>query len=262
MINKLLNVFKTKPLLDSESADWIFEAFHWALTNFDSQEFFNRSKLIQPTNQFFPGGVNSVHAKAENIFKHTLNHAGLSHWPFQLQPPEHFQNLPVQPMNVDSFKRHSAKNTLPVLSSAQPIYISYNPQQTLKPEDLSSSYAHVLAQHLTVQSQQLPPGGPEYFAEGTEILAIFMGFGVMFSNSAYTFRGGCGSCYNAQANRQASLSENEVIFALALYCRLKDIPYSEATRHLKTHLKTNYKQAIKQIEDQQEHLSNLLAFKQ
>lgn len=258
----MLNLFKARPLIDQSSADWIFDTYAWALEYFDSNDFFTRSRLIQPSNEFFPGRVDSVHAKAENIFNATLSHAGLSHWPLVLQAPEQFQNSATPLLNIQSFERNSGKSKLPSLKTDQPLHLSYNPQQTLKPEDLSSSFAHNIAQQLAFQSQILPPGGSDYFLEGTEVLAIFLGFGVMFANSAYTFRGGCGSCYNAQANRQATLTENDVMFALALFCRLKEIPGSEATRFLKKHLRSSFKQATKQINAQpQEKLDKLLAFK-
>jgi hypothetical protein len=80
-----------------------------------------------------------------------------------------------------------------------------------------------MTQHLVAQSQLVPIGGENYFAEATEIVAVFMGFGILMSNSAYTFRGSCGRCYNADANRHASLSEDKMIFALAIFCRLKGI---------------------------------------
>jgi len=75
-----------------------------------------------------------------------------------------------------------------------------------------------------------------------------MGFGVLFANSAYTFRGGCGSCYNASANRQASLSENEILFALAVFCHLKKIDTKRANQGLKKHLKSSFTIARRQVE--------------
>jgi hypothetical protein len=257
----MFSVFKSQPLIEHESAEWIFDTFEWALKFFDSNEFFQRSRLIQPTNEFFAGNVDSVHNKAENIYRHTLNYAGLVHWPFELQKPELYQITPSPQLTLYAVERDSLKRSLPAIFSDEPLYISYNPQQTLKPEDLSSTFAHVIAQHLVAQSQQLPPGGPDYFAEGSEVLAIFMGFGVMFANSAYTFRGGCGSCYNGQSVRQATLSEDEVVFSLALYCILKQIPISEATRHLKKYLKGSFKRALKQINTQPQCLEKLVKFK-
>ncbi|MGY8869114.1 MAG: hypothetical protein ACKVJE_01615 [Pseudomonadales bacterium] len=256
----MLSMFKFRPLIDLSSADWIYDTFEWAMQSFDNEEFFQRSLLVQPTNEFFPGNVDSVHAKAENIFKHTLAYAGLAHWPFQLQPPELFENLPAHQIELTRLERNSTVSMLPVVYQ-HPLTLSYNPQQTLKPEDLSSSFAHVIAQHMLLQSHQLPPGGVDYLTEGSEVLAVFMGFGVMLANSAYTFRGGCGSCYNAQANRQASLSENEIVFALALYCRLKGIADSQAVACLKKHLKSNYKQACKQLDKRPDRLARLMEYK-
>ena len=53
------------------------------------------------------------------------------------------------------------------------------------------------------------------------------------------------------------LSEDEVIFSLALYCRLKKIPTSQATRHLKKYLKSSFKRALKQINNQTKNLEKL-----
>ena len=75
-----------------------------------------------------------------------------------------------------------------------------------------------------------------------------MGFGVMMANSAYTFRGGCGSCFNAASNRQANLTENEIIFALAMFCKLKKITAKEGTLHLKKHFKRPFLTASRQID--------------
>ncbi|SQD76914.1 hypothetical protein [Moritella yayanosii] len=258
----MLKIFRSKPLIDDASCEWMFDTFEWALTHFDPQEFFQRSQLIQPTNNFFPGNIDSRHGMAETIFDHVVKYAGLSHWPLQLQAPQSFSSQPPALLHLSVIKRNSsAPNTLPALIVSQPLAITYNPQQASKPGDLASSYAHHLAQHIVAQSQQLPPGGAEYFNASTEIVAIFMGFGIMMANSAYTFRGGCGSCYNAQANRQASLSEDNVVFALALFCRLKGISTSDATRNLKGYLRRDFKQALKQIEREPVRLQQLLALK-
>ena len=257
----MLNFFEPRLLIDPASADWLFDAYDWALANFDRAEFFSRSRLVQPSNEFFPGSVDNVHAKAETIFQHTLQYAGLKHWPFQLQAPEQFQPAPVQYLELHHNRRNSLANHSPVLTGQPVLALTYHPQQTLKPEDLSASFAHLLAQHLVSQTRIVPPGGPEFFAESTELLAIFMGFGVLFANSAHTFHGGCGGCGNAAANRQAALGEDEAVFALALYCRLKEIPTSDATQYLKKHLKPGFKRALKQIEGQPEQWQRLLSYR-
>jgi len=265
----MLSFFKASPLIESSSAEWIFDTYAWALNHFDCTEFYQRSRLVQPSNEFFSGRVDSVRAKAENIFQHTLNYTGLQHWPFQLQEPQQFQNCTPPLLELEKIERYSvnittataadAINTKPLAKiTADTLTLTYNPQQTLKPGDLAASLAHAIAQHLVMQSRQLPPGGADYLIEATELIGIFMGFGVLFANSAYTFRGSCASCFNASANRQATLSEDEVIFSLALYCRLKNISNAKATVFLKSHLKSTFKKASKQIDNNPDQLQRLL----
>lgn len=274
--------FSPKPLVDENSAEFIFTTVAWVLQNFDHQEFFQRTRLVAPSNEFFPGRVSSVEEKAQNIFQHTLTYAGLRHWPFQLKsmverelhsecqiPPEPQSELALIHRNssygTDLEKgleqgleqRIEQGQEVPVIISQTPLFVFYNPQQTLKPEDLSASYAHVLAQHLIIQSGLQPPGGSQFFAEASEVLASMMGFGVLLSNSAYTFRGGCGSCYNAMANRQPALTELDSVFTLALFCRLKGIPTKQGTQYLKKHLRSSYKIALKQIDQRLEQVNDL-----
>lgn len=259
---------KPKPLVDENTADFIFSTVAWVLQNFDHDEFFKRTRLVAPSNDFFPGRVSSVDEKAKTIFQHTLRYSGLLHWPFELRslvdPGLNSESL-IQPspqpelavIQRNSFPQGLVDTSVPVIITEQPLFVFYNPQQTLKPEDLSASYAHVIAQHLVIQSGQLPPGGSQFFAEASEVLASMMGFGILLSNSAYTFRGGCGSCYNAMANRQPALTEVDSVFVFALFCRLKGIDYASATKHLKKYLRPNYKRAMKQINQRLKQVNDL-----
>lgn len=260
----VLSLFKSKPLVDQETADWVFETFAWALQHFDADEFFNRTQLVLPSNEFFPGRVSSVEEKADNIFQHTQRYAGLKRWPLQLLSSQQLQQdpqcqIPPAPQAaLEHITRDSNSETAgELIPTEQPLQVFYNPQQTLKPEDMAASYAHVLAQHLVVQGRILPPGGQNLFAEASELLAGFMGFGVLLANSSYTIRGGCGSCYNAMANRQPALTEYDNVFVLALFCQLKGIDRKTATRYLKKHLHSPYKLAVKQIEAEPDKLAAL-----
>ncbi len=256
----MFSLFKTQPLISDPSAQWIVDTFEWALEHFDAKAFFHSTQLILPTNEFFPGAVASIHEKAENIFNHCRKYAGLNHWPFQLQRPEQFMAVSPPLLPIERMDRQSGELVLAEGASGEFLNLTYHPQQVMKAEDLAASFVHGMAQHLVIQSRQMPPGGPDYFTEATEILAIMMGFGLLVANSAYTFRGGCGSCYNALANRKAALSEDEVIFAYALFCRLKNLSNKTATSHLKNYLKPMYKQAIKQLDSFQPQLQRMATY--
>lgn len=268
----MFNFWNTKNLIDEDDCDWMFATFAWALTHFDRQDFFQRTQLIQPTDAFFPGKINNPATMAETVFNATIQHCGLQHWPIKLQHTmtAETQNYPIFSRADSLFQRSSCKKVTSITNASssvsaielpenQSIKISYNPQQTTQPGDLAASFSHMLAQHLLAQSQLQPVGGPELFAQSTEILAVVMGFGVMLSNSAYAFRGSCARCFNPNAHRQASLSEDKVVFALALFCQLKAIPQKQATQYLKPYLRSMYKQAIKQIKQHPDKLAALLS---
>lgn len=254
----MFNFWQTKDLINEADCEWMFATFAYLLTHFDHEEFYQRSQLIQPTDAFFPGQINDPKSMATTVFNTTLKYSGLQHWPFQLQHAPLFEkdNIPLLADNTSLMKRQSIQ-PLPSLSHTSMINIYYNPQQTTQPGDLAASFSHILAQHLFLQSQLQPLGGEALLAQNTEILAVTMGFGVMLSNSAYAFRGSCARCFNPQAHRQASLSEDKVIFALALFCELKKIPNKEATKHLKPYLRSLFKQALKQIKQHPEKLAAL-----
>jgi hypothetical protein len=235
-------------LISNDSGLWIIDCYRWALDTFDNREFYSRTLLIQPNNQYFPGDVASVEEKAETIFKHSLKYAGLVHWPFELSHTKLPSQKEVRHFGLDKLERNS-QSSINRLNAESPIAISYNPQLTLKPEDLASHFSHLFAQHLVLQGNKQPPGGVDYALEASEVLAVFMGFGVLFANSAYTFRGGCGSCYNAAANRQACLSESEILFALAVFCHLKKIASNTVNKSIKKHLKPSFAIAKRQLEN-------------
>ncbi|MCP4323240.1 MAG: hypothetical protein GY787_15620, partial [Alteromonadales bacterium] len=132
----MFNLFKTKPLLTDEDAMWIFDNFYWALTHFDHEEFFSRSVLVEPSDKFFPGKVDSHQAVATTVFQSTLRYSGLAHWPMQLVHPAAFNSQPPAFLNLDfsaGIKRNSSTQSLLPLPSELPLAITYNLNQTLKP---------------------------------------------------------------------------------------------------------------------------------
>lgn len=130
------------------------------------------------------------------------------------------------------------------------INFSFHPQQLNSPEGLIAHFAQGLAQHLVSAAENPPPGGKEYLPVATELMGIFMGFGVIFANSAVVPRqGGCGGCGGGQSPvRQVVLNQDEATYALALFCCLKGIEKKQVVKHLKKHLRGLFKLALKDCE--------------
>jgi hypothetical protein len=252
----MFNLFSRNPVLETVSSQWLFDAFAWALKNFDAEIFYKDTRLVLPSNDFFPGNADSPEAMATLIFEQVKGYVGVNHWPTRLVE----EGTPTQdPAKIVIKGTLRGPGGIADESVAEDQYlpIPYNPQQISNPEGIIATFAHILAHHLGQMTDELPPGGVEYWPHVTELLAIYTGFGVMFANSAFTFRGGCGSCYNPETHRDAYLSEREATYALAIFSVLKEIPGSVVTKHLKGHLRSVFRKAVKEINAHHNELQRL-----
>ena len=245
----MFGLFKPPQVISQNSAENIVNTFQWALESFDASTFIRDTQLVFPNNTFFPDRADNERDMAMAIYRRVLEYSGLSHWPFALVPPEHFQPNPPPLMQLDCSKR-GGQALIPADAPAAPLMLTYSGAMMRKPMDLVASMSNLVAQHYLLQSQKTPPAGPQSFNETAEILSVFMGFGILVANSAYTFRGSCARCYDPRANRAAALSENEAIFSLALFCELKQVPAKKVLVAIKPYLRSTYKKSIKQIKSQ------------
>ena len=255
----MFGFLKKQALLEQDTVEWLFDLFAWSLRNFDSDVFYNETILVIPSNKHFPGRVNSVEGMASLIFEQVKEYAGLKHWPCRLVDQNSIDS-PPQPAKILINGAMRGKNGIEsdLIEEEHKLLVAYNPHQLNDPEAMIASYAHTLAHYLGSMAQEPPPGGNEFWPQTTEILAVFLGFGLMFANTASVYRGGgCASCKNPLAERTAFLSQDEVTYALALFCVLKDIPNREVLPHLKKHLRSIFKNAVKEISLKTTELDNL-----
>ncbi len=239
----MLGLFKSKPLVDEDSARWIESVFQWALTNFDADVFHQHTQLVLPTNDYFPGRADSVEAMAQNLFDHTIVFAGLSNWPCQLVDQRSIEQLPPPNLSNADGRRGISES-----SSVTQLTIPYNHLQVKDPQTMVSSYATTLGSYLASTAVQPAPADEQQWPLVAELVGIYLGFGVMFANTAFSFKGGCGGCRTAAQSRTAYLSQDEATYALALFCQKKQIGADQVTPHLKSHLRKIFKKTLKTLE--------------
>ncbi len=242
----MFSVFKSQPLLPPEDSQWMLDVFAWALKNFDADLFYTHSVLVLPSNRFFPGRADSEQAMAQLIFDRVAHYAGVAHWPAQVSDMNQCA-IESSPALQLAGPLRGVDLALDDQHMSQPLPFPYNAQQISNPEAMIASFAHTVAHYLGQTAQTPPPGGAESWPQVTEVLATWLGFGLMFANSAYNFRGGCASCYNPNAQRNAYLSEQQSTYALAIFAVLKNISPREVTPYLKAHLRGFFKKAVKEV---------------
>ncbi len=259
-----LNPFTSKPPLDQESVDWIFEVFAWGLRHLGRDRFFGDTRLVLPDNDHFPGRVSSVDEMAGLMFDRTLAYAGMGAWPLTLSgtaaglpdriPPA---ALPTPLRAPSNSQNKNSPNSLAVPAPAT-IPIPYDAKLLNNPEAMIAGFAQLLAHYLGSAVTVPPPGGIRNWPQTTEVLGVFLGFGVLFANTAFNYRPStCGSCSGPKAERQVALSQYDVTYALALFCVLKSIPNKQVTGPLKGSLRSYFKRCRRDVERRTEALAAL-----
>ena len=243
----MFGLLKQQPLLEADHRLWMMDVFAWSLENFNADFFYHQSVLVLPSNQFFPGRADNEQEMAELIFNNVKRYAGIGHWPTLVVDQNQCTLPDTPPLEVTSPLRMTDGIADESVPAERRLLVPFNAQQISNPEGIIASFAHLTAHYMGQMAQQPPPGGAELWPHTTEMLAIFLGFGLMFANSAYTFRGGCGSCYNASSNRDAYLTEQQSVYALALFSVLKELPTNTVSANLKKHLRSYFKKAVKEI---------------
>ena len=253
-----MKLFARKPVLDEASVAWLFAVYGWCLKQFDAAEFATGTTLVIPSNEYFPGRENSVQGMAGLIFERVQYYAGMTHWPLQLVDQSWCPSAEPAPLQIDGSRRGGHALATDV-TYEQPLPVGYDPAMIGNPEALISSFSHTLAQYLGATAKAPPPGGLQNWPQATEILAVFLGFGLMFANSAFTFRTNkCGSCGGANADRTNYLSQYDVTYALAIFCTLKQIQPGEVLPRLKKSLRSFFKQSMKDIQSREDMLADLM----
>jgi hypothetical protein len=245
-------------LLDETSILWMFDSFGWALRNFDAGVFYDETKLINPTNDHFPGNADDAVGMASLIFENAKDFAGLGHWPFRLVDENSLDRIEIPQISIEGPLR-GGKGIVPAEQTHQ-FVIPYNLALLRDPEVLIATYAHSLAHYLNLKAKQEPPGGVENWPHVTELLAVFLGFGLIMANTANTAKiRSCASCSGPSVERTNYLSEYDITYALAIFCHLKNIPHNEALIHLKKTLRPFFKKALKDVNARDAELNRCIS---
>lgn len=252
-----LPFLSSKPPIDEESIHWIFDVFAWALRNLNAEFFQQDTILVTPSNEHFPGRASSAEEMARLMFDRTRGYAGMSDWPISLAQPQ------AGSLSLELPLSHTGSGRLPP-AGFSPFAVGYDPAMINNPEAMISGFAQLLAHHLGRQVSEPVPGGMENWPHITELLGVFLGFGVLFANTAYKApRGGCGggSCGPIGAERQVALSQYHINYALALFCELKNIPTKQVLPSMKSSLRGHFKQCRKELAKRSDALQKLREIK-
>lgn len=252
----MLTLFKPKKLLDEGTTQWLFDCYAWALENFDGALFAQQTQLILPTDQFFPDQAASPDEAANQLLQRVLNYSAMQQWPCRAHPIANQNDIPATPrIHIEQALRgDQAKISV---EGEGVIAVPYDPNALRQPDALIAALAQNLALLLSRAIATPPPGGEEYRGPATDLLAIFLGFGLFMTNNAFNIQRGCSSCSGPSVQMMGELTEEQMCYALAIFCQFKKIENNKVLPHLKKSLRKLFKQARKEIQQSPQEL-NLL----
>jgi hypothetical protein len=249
MLEKL---FATKPPLDQPSVDWIFEVFAWGLQYLGSDVFQQHTVLVLPDDTHFPGRASSVEEMARLMFDRTKAYAGMDAWPLTLIVGAEL------PARIPASAVPNPLRGAVAVNRSDSLALPYDPRLVNNPEAMIAGFAQLLAHYLGSEVPTSAPGGIQNWPQTTEVLGVFLGFGVLFANTAFNFRPrACGSCSGPAVERQVFLSQYDITYALAIFCVLKSIPNRQVLKTLKPSLRGYFKRCRRDVEQRRDALAGL-----
>jgi hypothetical protein len=252
----MFGIFSKKPLLSDDDFLFQIETYKWLMKHFGGEAFFKETALVQPTSEFFPNKVGSHSQAAETTFLQVKKYAGMENWACELIEQEADVDIKVAPIVLVQGAESSPLGTFSVQENN--VSISYNPALTNNPMQLVATFAHELSHYLTATASEEPPGGWDNWEFVTDLTAVFLGFGVFMANSAFNFQQF--TEFDSQgwsSNRSGYLSEIELGFALAIFCKLQNIEAAEACKHLKTNVKKIVKLSLSELNQKVEIIEGI-----
>lgn len=244
VIQLLPRLFQSAPALDHESREWIDGVFAWALQQPDWQGFLSRAHLVQPVREHFPGEADSHHGMAQLVFDSVREHAGLAGSPFRLAQPDDLLDEPV-PLGPIPGSDHAAAG--PAAGPAS-IPIAYPPPLAGNPQALIAHFAREIGLRIAPTAREPAPAHAGNEPHIAELLGVLMGFGIMLANTAFSVRvNQCGACKGPAAERDAALSRDDLAYALARFCQLRDVPPARARGHLNAPLRPVFRRCLRDV---------------
>jgi len=248
---------RNRTFLDPEAEQWHLESWAWFLARFGGQADLDLSSIVLPTGVFFPPSETKAHERALHILGCVKRHARMEDWPCRLEAQNERPELRVGELAALKLDHTQFPAGTFALSGNEAV-VTYDPASVNDPMKLIATLAHELAHYKLAGVAEEPPGGEDGHEPATDLLTVYLGFGLFGANSAFNF-----SQYQAvmsqgwSYSRLGYLSEREWAFALAVFLTLKRQPAQQIHRYLKDHLIADLGKAMRYLEKKPELLAGL-----
>ncbi|HWA90461.1 MAG TPA: hypothetical protein VG889_10525 [Rhizomicrobium sp.] len=241
-----MGLFGGGTFLDPEDEAWQVETWGWFLKEYGGRERLKRAPLVAPTREFFPPTEAQGEARAAHIFDCVKTLAGMRKWECKLLAQPHRAELKVG--ELQTLKPIDMAPAGTFSHDGNAATITYQPADVAEPMKLIAIFIHELAHYLLAARRSDFPGGEEVHEYTTDLLTVYLGFGLFQANSAFNFsQHQSVMSHGWQYARQGYLGERAVVFALAAFLELREQGNEDLRALLKPHLFADLAKARKHI---------------
>jgi hypothetical protein len=224
-----------RTFLEPETEDWQIETWRWFLETFGGSDDLKRSPLVLPNRSFFPPTEKTGHERAEHIFECVKKAARMADWPCRLVAQPKRAERRVSELGILKPITHAPAGTFGF--EGNEVVITYQPDDIDNPGVLIATLAHELAHYLLLRRRQEIPGGEELHELTTDLMTVYLGFGVFGASCAFNFsQHQDAGTHGWQWSRHGYLDERTWCFALAVFLELRGEDNGAVKPFLKQHL--------------------------
>ena len=249
--------FKPKLIVDADTAAWHVENFIWLVREFDPKNF-TETELVLPKRSFFPSNGEQGHALAVRTFDQVKQYCRMSDWEVDLVEDRNplAERSPLSTAMIAP--QQHALGTF--MAGGNRIQISYVPDLLNRPESFIATMAHELAHYLLATARHAPVCADDEMEFLTDLTAVYLGFGVFLANARFEFEASSeGPMQGWRMSHAGYLPEADLIFALALFLRARQLDAGPARASLKPHLAKMLTRALDELSDSEPGLTEMRA---
>lgn len=252
-------LFGTRSFLDPEEESWQFETWSMFLTSLGGVADLRESALVLPTKDYFPPTEAKGHERVEHIFDCVKKFAGMRDWHCTLvAQPKRPEAKIAEFAHLNPVGGALPLGTFGV--DGNEVVITYDPDSADDPMTLIATLVHELAHYLIRAKGVETPGGEELEEFATDLMTVYLGFGIFGANRAFNFsQFGDSISMGWRTSGQGYLSERNWIFALAIFLALKGESPEDARAHLKPYLQKDLRAAVNYLHRRASDISAMRA---
>lgn len=247
--------FKRRPLVPPETATWHADNFAWLIEQFGDRTRFAETRLVLPKSGFFRSDEQG-HRRAVSILDQVKAYCGIADWEVELVADDNPLARPAAPSLAMVAPQKYALGTFSMAENKA--IISYVPALLQRPQAFIATLAHELAHYLLATALTCPICADDELECLTDLTAIYLGFGIFLANSRFEFTGlQEGMLQGWQMHYSGYLPETDIVHALALFIRAKELDPAPALPCLKPHLAKMLRRALQDVPPDHEDIHRM-----